>query len=299
MPDSLTVWRFVDGKPGHENQSLGMVRALAEQVELRVDEIPVKRGWRSLADWLLKRCPNRPAGHPDLLIGAGHATHLPMLACRRACGGRTLVLMKPSLPVAWFDLCVVPEHDHVPASERVLVTRGVLNPVRPSTKAADAPELILLGGPSGEYAWDEAQIVEQVQLIADKADSEVWIMGSRRTPVSTLAQVREIAGDSVKVIPQEQTQPGFLAGELARTKRVWISEDSVSMIYEALTAGAACGLLSVPKKQPGRVAAGVQKLVEQSLVTRFDAWQAGEQLQAPAEPFNEAARAARWVMQRV
>ena len=98
MPDALTVWRFVDGKPGHENQSLGMLRALAEHVEVRVEEIPVKRGWGNLADWLLKRCPNRPAGHPDLLVGAGHATHLPMLACRRACGGRTLVLMKPSLP---------------------------------------------------------------------------------------------------------------------------------------------------------------------------------------------------------
>jgi len=301
MAEVLTVWRFVDGKPGHENQSAGLVRALAEQTALSVEDIPVKRGWRNWLDFLLARCPADQGGmSPGLLIGAGHATHLPMLACKRACGGRVVALMKPSLPVNWFDLCVIPEHDGVAASKRVLVTRGVLNIVEPKDKPGDAPGLILLGGPSSEYAWDDVQMHDQVhEIVSDKARS--WlVVGSRRTPGSMIDSLRgEVDGERVQVLAQEQTQPGWLASQLGKTSLAWVSEDSVSMVYEVLTAGAACGLLSVPVKKRGRVQKGGQGLLEQGLVTPFNAWARGAALAAPAKPFDEAARAAQWVLKHV
>jgi len=298
IPEHCTVWRFVDGKPGHENQSLGLVEAMARLTDVRVHDIPVRRGASSLLGWMRGRCAAPSGENPDYLIGAGHATHLPMLACRRAAGGRIVALMKPSLPLRWFDLCIVPEHDQVPASNRVLVSQGVLNRVVPGEKPADARGLILLGGPSTEYDWDEEQLVTQLQALIGQ-DGQAWtVAGSRRTPATTLRRLRAIFEPAgVQVLGFEQTAPDWLPAQLRQARIVWASEDSVSMVYEALTANAACGLLRVPLRQPGRVSRGVQALIERRLVTPFESWSRGQALKQPEVPFSEAERSARWVLE--
>ena len=35
------VWRFSDGKPGHDNQSLGLVDALQRRIPIDIYDIPV------------------------------------------------------------------------------------------------------------------------------------------------------------------------------------------------------------------------------------------------------------------
>lgn len=42
---------------------------------------------------------------------------------------KTIILMKPNYPLTWFDYAVIPQHDGIAASERVLITRGALNPI--------------------------------------------------------------------------------------------------------------------------------------------------------------------------
>lgn len=300
MPPELTVWRFVDGKPGHENQSRGLLLAMQQSVAVCSRDVPVEPGLKNLTDYLLARCSSRPQrGKPDFLIGAGHATHLPMLACRRACGGKIVVLMKPSLPLGLFDYCIAPEHDGLAPRENLLQTRGVLNTIKPSEHKQHALAVILLGGPSGEYAWDEEQLVQQVEVLVTSDVSRTWqIVGSRRTPGSTIAKLRQLASmQALDVLSAEQTPRGWLAERLAITAEVWVTEDSVSMVYEALTARAACGLLRVPQRKAGRVAGGVEKLLQQGWLTSFDAWQRGQVLSPPNKFFNEAARAATWILQ--
>jgi len=294
----LVIWRLLDGKPGHENQSLGLANALAARCPVTVHELPVRRGWHAWLELLTGRCAagtRLPA--PDLLIGAGHATHVPLLACRRARGGRTVVLMRPGLPRCWFDLCLIPEHDGVCAGPGVLPTRGVLNPLRPADKDPDAG-LILVGGPSAHYHWDEAALCRQVQAIVSR-DSRRWTVAtSRRTPAATEKALAGLAGDNLVVVPSRDTAPGWLAGKLGPAAVAWVTEDSVSMLYEALTAGAACGVLPVPVRRAGRVRAGLQGLLADGTVCAFDDWQRGRALQPPATPFDEAARCARWICTR-
>jgi hypothetical protein len=67
------------------------------------------------------------------------------------------------------------------------------------------------------------------------------------------------------------------------------------MMYEALTANAATGVLSVPAKRASRIARGIAALSRDGLVTRFADWQGGRKLASPAVPFNEAARVAAWI----
>jgi mitochondrial fission protein ELM1 len=291
----VVVWAFTDGKAGHENQTRGLLAALARRypVDARWVHVPA---YASVLSSLMTRrfLPGVGLPPPDLLVGAGHRTHLPLLAARRAHGGRSVVLMKPSLPRAWFDLCVIPEHDGV-SGANVLTTRGALSPVEPGKKDARAG-LILIGGPSRHHGWNANELLSQVDTIVAGAGDVRWTLTtSRRTPSATSARLRALSFKNLTVVPVAETGPGWLAERLASAAQVWVTEDSVSMVYEALTASAATGVLGVPAKRESRIARGIAALRRDGLITSFADWQRGRKLTPPPAPFNEAARVAAWI----
>ena len=292
------VWAFSDGKAGHENQTRGLIAALVRRVPLDVRWIKLPAYATTLASLMTRRfLPGADLPPPDLLIGAGHRTHLPLLAARRARGGRAIVLMKPSLPRVWFDLSVIPEHDNVTGA-KVFTTRGALNPVQPGAKRARAG-LILIGGPSRHHGWREKELLAQIEEIVRREAKIAWTLTtSRRTPPTTTARLAALRAKNLKVVPVQQTGPGWLPEQLARAAFAWVTEDSVSMVYEALTAGCAVGLLAVPARLRGKkkIQRGVEALTRDKLVTLFAAWQRGAQLAPPSPPFNEAARVADWIV---
>ena len=112
MPQ-LVIWRFSDGKPGHDAQSQGLVNALSKQPRSVICHvINTQTSTDKLFDIVSRRLLNdNDQQKPDLLIGAGRRTHLAMLMARWRYGGRIIVLMKPDLPRFLFDLCIIPEHD--------------------------------------------------------------------------------------------------------------------------------------------------------------------------------------------
>lgn len=313
VPSPLIIWRFTDGKPGHENQSAGLVQALRALRPVEAHHIPVPGEIAAFGAWLLGRFPwGRTLPAPDLLIGAGHATHWPLLAARRARGGRAVVLMRPTLPTGCFDLCAVPAHDRPRAAANVLVTRGVLNRVRPGVAKDPRQGLILIGGPSQHHAWSTAGMVEQVRAVVAHDAGRRWVLTtSRRTPADFLDALRRqldtgidsgidsgIDDGRIELVPGETTAPDWLPAQLAWAGAVWVSADSVSMIYEALTSGAAVGLLEVPARGRDRVVRGVEALVDEGLLTTYSQWLEGAELRAPKQPFDEAARTAREIVAR-
>lgn len=295
-PAARVVWIFNDGKPGHHNQCRGLEQALSQRLPLRSHWLSALGGGAALLGWLRRRFPQGDGlPLPDLLIGAGHATHLPMLAARRACGGRAVVLMKPSLPRACFDLCVIPEHDGV-SGRNVLVTRGALNAVMPAEHKDGRAGLILIGGLSEHYAWPEDEVINQVDTIVARDNEIQWtVTSSRRTPASTLERLQSLRAKNYRFVPHTETDSRWLPQQLAAASKVWVSPDSVSMIYEALTAGAACGVLSLPPFKPNRITRGVERLIAARDITDYEAWLGGAALVAPAVAFNEAARVAAWI----
>ncbi len=295
---AVVVWWFRDGKPGHDNQARGLIEALRRLTPLEVHEISPPFLSRLLADALTGRFHvGRTLSDPYLLIGAGHATHLPLWCARRARGGRSIVLMKPSLPRAGFDLCVIPRHDGVPAAPGVLITDGVLNAIHTTTDKDPRQGLMLIGGPSAHHRWSDAELAAQLRAILARDANHHWrIASSRRTPAATVVMLRALAGAQVELIPHERTDAAWLPVQLARAATVWVTEDSISMLYEALTAGAATGVLAVPRRGADRVTQAIDALIKDARVTSFADWQAGRALRA-AEGFNEAARVAAWIRQ--
>lgn len=295
----LVVWRFADGVRGHENQSGGLIAALAERAPVSVHTVSTPRTrrlevlWRTLLGADYRTLPN-----PDLLVGAGQATHLPMLAARRRRGGRVVVLMKSSLPVAWFDLLIVPAHDHLQARPNLLTTRGSLNRMRPAAEKNHHEGLILIGGPDREHLWAPQELEAQIAAVAESQRDIHWsAASSRRTPADFLARLRQLGLTNLKTVAVEDVDAEWLPARLAAAATVWVTEDSVSMLYEALTAGAATALLSMPRRSASRSKRNLGGgLLADGLVTSFDAWRNGQALRPPSEPLDEAGRCADWIL---
>ncbi len=77
-----------------------------------------------------------------------------------------------------------------------------------------------------------------------------------------------------------------------------MTEDSASMVCESLTAGAATGLLPVPRRTSSRLTRGVDRLVADGLVRPFSAWRGGVRLEPSEQPLDESARCPRGIKER-
>lgn len=293
----LVAWRFSDGKAGHDQQSRGLIEALNRLRPVQTCTLEPLPPWGALQTWLGRRWADwEHLPTPDLLVGAGHHNHLSLLAARRRRGGRIVVLMRPSLPLAWFDLCLIPQHDAPPARPNVLATRGALNRLQPSTQLEPERGLLLIGGPSAHFGWDQANLHQQIMTILAATPTIAWTLTtSRRTPTAFLEQMPGHAEPRLTVVPVAATGPDWLPGQLARAAQVWVTADSVSMVYEALTAGAAVGILAAPLQRANRISQGIETLARQGWVTPFADWRPGASLTRPAGAFAEAERFAGWI----
>jgi len=236
---------------------------------------------------------------PDLIIGAGHGTHLAMLNARRARGGRIVVLMRPSLPLNLFDYCLIPEHDNPPSRPDVIPTRGPLNTIQPAARREAGTGLILMGGPSRHYRWDSDAVLEQIRALTTESGRHWYISDSPRTPAATRSALAALSGADREYVPYDRCARGWVEEHMTRAEVVWISRDSMSMLYEALTSGAAVGLLNVPARRVSRLTRATGKLIESGLVTTFQDWRNGTQPTAPATPFDEARRCAALLLDKI
>jgi hypothetical protein len=292
----LTVWVVSDGKPGHVNQSLGLAEALARATPSTIHILPALPAWRAWLALLLKRALGLTLPQPDLIVGAGHATHLTLLAVRRTHGGRTVVLMKPSLPRRCFDLCIIPEHDGVAADARTLVSEGALNRIRPATARDASHGLLLIGGTSPHFEWDGDAIQTQIKSILARTPDLQWTLTtSRRTPEDFLAQLP--AAPNLSIVPHTATSPDWLPEQLARSGTVWVTPDSASMVFETLTAGAAVGVFDLPVNPKSRVGRAIARLADAERITRFTHWCAHGTLHPNPQPLAEADRCAGWILE--
>ena len=293
---SLTLWLIGDGKPGHENQSLGLAEAVQRLVPCEIHRISIagKGGIFGIIRSALMQSVGLP--RPDFIIGAGHATHFALLYLAGKHRAKSIVLMRPSLPLRFFDLCIAPSHDFPkkPAHKNLILTRGAINRVQASD-CQKTGKLILIGGPSKTHAWDDEAMLNMLCKITE-GDTAWQLTDSRRTPVEFLEQARKRL-EGIEIFSCQETSPDWLPSKLRVADEVWVSEDSVSMIYEALSSDARLGLLPVPRlKTNSRVLRGIDDLIEAGFLTSFFAWQRTGHLNPAPETLNEAERCAEIVV---
>jgi mitochondrial fission protein ELM1 len=262
----LTVWRFCDGKTGHEKQTQALVEGLVSGAQVECHDIPVVH--TALERWtrrlLLMEGVTAQLPAPDLIIGAGHRTHWPMLTARQCRGGKVVVLMKPSLPLEWFDLAIIPEHDRPRAHPHVLTSCNVLAPglrCHPDKKCG----LIMVGGANRHFVWSSAGVAASIAgLVAQAPDIHWQLTTSRRTPADFVApQAPNLSAHNYRDLPAT-----WLSRELARASQVCLTMDSASMLAEALNSEAQITLLPLPARPAGgnKLQRGIEQLLARRLV---------------------------------
>jgi uncharacterized protein len=297
---ALNIWRFTDGKPGHDSQSIGLCTAIEQLKTCHRFDVSATPLINSIALFLAGRFnSDKDLPKPDLIIGAGHGTHLSMLAAQRAHGGQTIVLMKPSLPRSLFDVCIIPKHDLVPDSSRVITTEGALNPVQSNKNKSPDSGLILLGGLSRHYHWSEETVIEQLETIITSMSDVNWIIAdSPRTPESILTKLDKQNHKNIHLLNYSETNTTQIHNLIFDANYIWVSADSVSMIYESLSSGASVGLIELKNKEKSRMANAISSLVNENKLTTFSKWQQDRVMVPGLSNFNEAKRSADLLLAR-
>ena len=291
------IWRISDGKIGHDSQSKGLVKALNQIQPCDCHDLELSDNKNGILDFLFKKFPlSRELPDPDIIIGAGHGTHLPLLCAKRARGGKTIVVMKPSIPTSNFDFCFIPEHDSPKTANNILTTKGAINCISTSTEQMDDRGLILIGGLSRHFYWNTECLLQQINEIVETHRDIKWeISDSARTPEETSRALAKLHEANVEYKNLSSTGATWLGRRLSLAANVWVSADSVSMIYESLTSGAAVGLLDVPTQSTSKLTVNIAGLVEDSMVTPYNEWLTKRNLNKPSVQLNEARRCAEYL----
>jgi len=294
----LTAWRISDGRRGHDSQSLGLIQALGRLAPVQSFDLPALPLPQALIAWLGRKFPGAERlPDPVLIVGAGHATHVSMLAARRARGGMAVVLMRPTLPASAFDYCIIPEHDTAPDNNRVLRSCGPLNTQSAAAGQDPARGLILVGGPSRHFQWGFAELLPRIQALLATGAVQWTVSDSPRTPEADSRRLGELAG--AEFVRWRDAGAGWLEGRLQTAGTVWVTADSMSMIFEALSAGSAVGILELPARRADRVTRSIRDLIDRGIVTPFASWQSGSRLIAHGPVLAEADRCAALLLQRI
>ena len=289
-----------DGRPGHENQSIGLAEAIVRRTGARLEIVRFAKG-----DLLWRRYPKAVAGDGgvDLLIGAGHKTHLTLRLAAMKLGAKCVVVMTPTWPLWFFDLCLAPWHDlprGLLKNRRIIHTTGALNRVPETIQPKQTRGIVLVGGPSQHHGWDAEKLIPAIQTVIAARPELQWTIGdSRRTPSDFLARLQN-AGCRAEIVPHAKTTPDWLPAQLLAAEEAWVTEDSISMIFEAVTARARTGLLPAPVIQPdGRVRQSIVQLVSEGFATPFAEWESKNRSLPPAKRLHETGRCADLVLGRL
>ncbi len=297
---ALIIWRFTDSKPGHDSQSIGLCDAIARLTSVSCFDIQANSIFSDFGHLLLNAFPaGKTLPDPDLIIGAGHGTHFSMLAARKARNGKIIVLMKPSLPLSLFDYCIIPKHDLVSEKGNIITTEGSLNPIQFNENKLTDCGLILLGGISKHYHWDNKSIIDQINAVVTNNPDIKWtIADSPRTPISFLDDVNKKSYKNVKILGLSETSSIEIQKLIFNSSYIWVTRDSISMIYESLSSGAAVGLIDLPNKKNNRLETSINDLVSEGYLTIYNVKNTKPALKSNMPVFNEAQRCAELLLSR-
>jgi hypothetical protein len=284
------------------------------------------------------------SGTDILFLSAGSTAAPFCLALARCFGGRAATVMTPSvLGTRPFDFAIVPAHDSPRADPNVFRTLGAPNAIDKAKLKHEAESLferfpptasrrwgVLVGGEDANYRIPAEWIKTVIGELAAKAlklGADLYVTSSRRTLPEAEKALTEISGEipvfrMLLLASRDPLNP--VPGILGGCGEVFCTEDSVSMVSEAATAGFAVRLLRVERRRGCRK--GLQDLTSRMVrsgllpesflwgAPRFDAMlegfkarglateaglgeEDGRGAEGGSQPeFNEARDAAGWIV---
>ncbi len=196
--------------------------------------------------------------YADIIISAGRSMASINVLLSKENNAKSIVVMRPGIPIGRFDLAIIPRHDHPPKKKNVVETIGAPNSINPQRLEKMAKEFssrfstisarpklgLLIGGDTRDFfisGETVGRVTKEVLEIADELGWGALITTSRRTsPEAEGAITREAEGNPVcelLVIANKKNFPNVIKGILSLSKIVVVSGESVSMLSEAASSG--------------------------------------------------------------
>jgi len=303
---------LLDGKPGHEKQTFGIIRALGEKFPIKVTEIKVTHHslWHSFWKMICLNMPfyrfqGQEITDPDLLICTGSGTHLQTLLYKKKYTIPAVTCMAPDFIFrSRFDLCFVPVHDGFKQRENIVTTVGPPNCSINRNNHKEKNGLILLGGiDQRSHRWNSLKIAEKIDKIIERECETEWMISSSpRTPEDMILRLEKMSSHNPRVsfYNYKNTPHGWLEEQYDKSAVVWVTADSVSMVYEALTAGCKVGVIPVDwNKKVNKFKKSVAFLADNGFILSYDTWVEQKGDWSEHEILNEAQRCADIIMRRL
>ncbi len=267
------IWIISEGSPGHVSQSMGLADALAALVPATIRQLEcrpriggvvrgiIRRCWmgqraRPLPDLLLhhwlrleRLAKDEPA--PDVIIASGGKSVFAARTLATKYGVPLIFLgeRKP-YPATWFHTTFSPSSfDAEPNDIRMDVIPTKITPQIVSQAAAawaDRPAgrlwTMLIGGSSRSHHYqpgDWEQLAEGMTALARREGIRWLVTTSRRSGIQLEDHLRgllpaDVVADAVWWCHQPEKK---LTAYLGAAEKLWVTQDSVSMVTEAVATG--------------------------------------------------------------
>ncbi|MGB0466460.1 MAG: ELM1/GtrOC1 family putative glycosyltransferase [Pontibacterium sp.] len=298
MKKKLCVWCLSDGRPGHFNQTKGLVQTLEKGFDIELFWIDVRlraKPLRKLLRGLLNTnsqffssliCKlyqyELPTRHPDLIVSTGGNTaYLNIaLATRFHCENYFIGSLR-GLKAGLFSKVFTIEPTG--SDNNILMPLAPVPFNREGLKDAGAALkqqhhkplwALLIGGSTREYLYSEndwASLAEKMNLLADQCSIQWLVTTSRRTG----AHVEQILADGLHkdtladATWYSQQPRKVMMSYLGAADRVFCTEDSLSMLTEAIySSKPATSIFPFDHKPEQRYEAAISRLVERGWLQR-------------------------------
>ncbi|MFH1505315.1 MAG: ELM1/GtrOC1 family putative glycosyltransferase [Candidatus Omnitrophota bacterium] len=280
--DNRDIVILSDSKPGHLKQSKAFFSLLSEEkykARSKIIEIKYKnRLCRFMAEAAVffsgKNCLGRgrylsffvdkntwaqlDSVYADIVISAGSSAAAANKLFSSYLGAKSVVILKPNIPLSRFDLAVIPEHDRIEPSKKVAVFKGALYyPLNHQEKIKNSRDYFnlsgrkkvsfFIGGPLfGEEAFMEGLklFIPKLKAFSSKQGYKILISTSRRTPIQAESYLEQELGDFVHtealVIASRKNYDFVFEGFSLLADIIFVSSESVSMVSEAASLGKPC-----------------------------------------------------------
>ena len=185
----------------------------------------------------------------DLFVGAGSTSYYALKFYARRYAKPSIALMYPKGYRKDFSVIIAGAHDRPKPRANLKISPVSLSFSRPQGLYRPQRKSIgfIIGGPNSCFEMGD-EILKQIEGVrAQFADCEFALTTSPRTPQATESALEKLGWDYSVIYSREPVNP--IGDFLAQCEWVFISEDSVSMISEAVSNGSAnVAILSLKRK---------------------------------------------------
>ena len=185
----------------------------------------------------------------DLFVGAGSTSYYALKFYARRYAKPSIALMYPKGYRKDFSVIIAGAHDRPKPRANLKISPVSLSFSRPQGLYRPQRKAVgfIIGGPNSCFEMGD-EILKQIEDVrAQFADCEFALTTSPRTSRATESALEKLSWDYSVIYSREPVNP--IGDFLAQCEWVFISEDSVSMISEAVSNGSASvAILSLKRK---------------------------------------------------